>query len=476
VMQMIEQRASRTANASSSSAPAATDELQAQALWIEPLCRMLNSSLWESSHRAGQMLIESFGSSDASPAVRAAWRKGVPSLVRAITSADPTVRHGTLTILSLLGPEAGDALASVQSLMSSTQDGGLRSAAHGVLKSISCGSELTDNDPALRVAASKTVAGLGWRASSALPALFNNLSAPDPTVRIAAIDALGALGKVSETAVQPLASALRAETDAAIRAAIVRALEAIAPGTPSVLDAHLIALRDPDPAVRAAGAGFTKVPSDDAVVSALVTALGDPSEDVRQKVASSLTEILFESSAVAPAILNALRDSIQRKAVVEALGKQLTNARASADFRRVRTAALSGVIRALSEALSLDDEGIRLVVYRALGRIVAFSRLSDDENIRKAIEPAFPVYLGGLDEKDPAIRAELLSSLRWVTFHREDTTASLNKFLERPDLFDDERQKALVALKALTAAPGAADASQASDSPSPPSGRMRFRD
>ena len=68
------------------------------------------------------------------------------------------------------------------------------------------------------------------------------------------------MGKVSEAAVQPLATTLSAEAEAAVRAAIMRALEVIAPRTRPVLDAHSVALRDPDPAVRAAVRQFLEGP------------------------------------------------------------------------------------------------------------------------------------------------------------------------------------------------------------------------
>ncbi len=162
--------------------------------------------------------------------------------------------------------------------------------------------------------------------------------------------------------------------------------------------------------------------------------------------------MLFENSAVALAMLSALRDNTQREAVVEALGRYLKNTTVAANLRRVRTAALATVIQALSDARSVKDERARLLVYRVLGRIVAFARLSGDGNVRKAIEPALQVYLSGLDEQDPAIRAELLRSLGKITIRRADTIASLNKFLERPNLPDDERQQALGVLSALKAA------------------------
>ena len=199
-------------------------------------------------------------------------------------------------------------------------------------------------------------------------------------------------------------------------------------------------------------ANFSKVPSDDSLVSALLKALADPSHDVRATAANSLSEMLFENSAVALAMLSALRDNTQREAVVEALGRYLKNTTVAANLRRVRTAALATVIQALSDARSVKDERARLLVYRVLGRIVAFARLSGDGNVRKAIEPALQVYLSGLDEQDPAIRAELLRSLGKITIRRADTIASLNKFLERPNLPDDERQQALGVLSALKAA------------------------
>ena len=86
VIQPLNQRTSSTTAGSQSAAPTAPDELQARALWIEPLCRMLNGSVSELRYRAGGILIESLGSSDASPAFRAAWRNGVPSLAEAITA------------------------------------------------------------------------------------------------------------------------------------------------------------------------------------------------------------------------------------------------------------------------------------------------------------------------------------------------------------------------------------------------------
>jgi HEAT repeat protein len=290
-------------------------------------------------------------------------------------------------------------------------------------------------------------------------------------VRYAAVSALRSLGDVSETAVARLATALAREPDAVVRAAIVGAVEAIAPGTTPVLEAHVNALRDPDPAVRRAGATFKKVQGADSLVSALVKALGDPSDDVRGKVASSLTEILFETSAVAPALLNALRENTQRDAVVEALRQHLETTTASADLSRVRIATLGAVVHALKNALSLDDADIRSVIYALVGRIVSFASLTRDQNLHEAIETVIPMYLKGLDESDPMIREQVLDRLGATSIRQPAIVSALNRFIERSDLPEDERKQALVARTTQASPAGSAEAAGASG---PPAGsRMR---
>jgi HEAT repeat protein len=220
-----------------------------------------------------------------------------------------------------------------------------------------------------------------------------------------------------------------------------------------VLDAHLNALRDPDPAVRKAGASFQKVPADDSVVSALETALGDPSDEVRNKVAGSLTEILFSSSAAIPALFKALRDPTQRQAALEALANHLYYTADSADFSSARgnlsglRATVRAAIPTLVEALSLKNEEITYVVFGLLGRIISLAGLSRDEDLRKAIEPALQVYLRGLDESDPYIRQEVLGRLGAIPIRRADVLSALQKFLERSDLSAEDRGTALLALR-----------------------------
>jgi len=454
-----EHPSSRTAG-SDPAVPDRRDEFHARALWISALCRVLKSSIPEIRSRAVEIMMDNFKDPGTDPSFREAWRKAVSPLAEATKSEDNKVHNAALAILGMLGPEAGEALATLRSLVHDSPDAGVRQAARGATQSISSIDDLKAKDPAVRIAAAETLGRLGWRATLALPALIANLKDPEAKVRVAAAKALHALGPASRTAVAPLAAAFAGEADAPVRTAIVEAQEAIAPGTPLVLDVHLNALRDPDPTVRKAGGTFQQVPADDSVVSALETALGDANDDVRSTVAGSLTKVLFENPIVLPALLKAMRDNKQREAVVAALGNHLEKTSGSADFSRVRgdlsklTATLGTAVPALSEALSLKNEEISPSVFSLLGRIVSFSRMSRDENLRKAIEPALQIYLQGLDQKDPSIREDVLGRLDAIPIGRADIVAALRKFLERSDLTAQERQAAQHALDAQAASDG----------------------
>ena len=138
---------------------------------------------------------------------------------------------------------------------------------------------------------------------------------------------------------------------------------------------------------------------------------------MRLKVAGSLTELLFANQAVIPVLLKALGDDRQRPVVVEVLSHHLDQTSDQADFSRVRgnlpgfMATLNTATPAIVQTLSLKNEEISPLVYGLLGRIISFSSLSRDADLRKAIEPRLEVYLKGLDETAPAIREEVLDRL-----------------------------------------------------------------
>ena len=78
---------------------------------------------------------------------------------------------------------------------------------------------------------------------------------------------------------------------------------------------------------------------------------------------------------------------------------------------------------------------------------MAFSSLSADADLRKVIEPSLPVYLAGLNESSPAIRAEVLDRIEAIPIRREDVVSALQKFLEKRDVSASDREIAVVALK-----------------------------
>ena len=60
------------------------------------------------------------------------------------------------------------------------------------------------------------------------------------------------------TAAPQLASALTGESNVAVRVAMLATLDAVAPNSPAVRDAHLAALRDTEASVRKAGTRFRR--------------------------------------------------------------------------------------------------------------------------------------------------------------------------------------------------------------------------
>ena len=164
-----------------------------------------------------------------------------------------------------------------------------------------------------------------------------------------------------------------------------------------------------------------------------------------------MTEILFANPGVIPALLKALGQDEQRKAVLEALSEHLDKTSDQTEFRRVRgnlpglKATLNTAIPAIAQSLSLKNEEISPLVYALLGRIVAFLSLSFDADLRKAIEPSLPVYLAGLNESSRAIRAEVLDRIEAIPIRREDVVSALQKFLEKRDVSASDREIAILA-------------------------------
>jgi len=140
--------------------------------------------------------------------------------------------------------------------------------------------------------------------------------------------------------------------------------------------------------------------------------------------------------------------------VQAALDEHLEKTTDTADFGRVRgdlarlQVTLGAAIPALRDALTLKNEELVARVFSLLGRIVAFSRLSRNAELQKAIEPALETYLQGLNDSSPEIRQEVLARLDAIPIRRADIALALIKYLERSDQPDEDRQAAVTALAA----------------------------
>ena len=433
------------------------DQLNARAPWLIALASALKSPAEPIRHRAIEILVDSIKDPDAEDWHRDAWRKTVPILEESTASKDSRVRAGVVAILGMLGPEATRALDALKTLARDSKDSAERAGADGAIASISSVDRLKAVDPKARIAAAETLSRLGWRATSAVPALAAAVADPDAEVRLAATKALQVLGSASAAAVAALATAIPREPDAPIRVATLEALDAIAPGSPPVLGAHLSALRDSDPVVRKAAATFKTVPVDDSLIGALGTALADPSDEVRRSVAGTLTDLLFEKPAVVLVLVKALCDDKQRKAVIEALDKDYEGEPDSRGLSHFRAgipglqAAVNVAIPVLQDTLKVKNAEITSRVYYLLGRISSFSSLTRNEDLRKAVEPALLTYLQGLEDPDQAVRQEALNRLDSIPIRRVEIVSALLKFLERPDQPSDERKSAFAALAAQAA-------------------------
>jgi HEAT repeat protein len=449
-------------------AAAREDELHPVASWIVALGRMLKSQFVSIRARAAEILMESIQHAPTDPFYAEAWRKVVPILAETVRSPDPVTQNAAVTLLGMLGPEAISALDFLRSLVRESHDAAIRKSAESAIVSIDSLEALRSKDPAARVAAAIRLSHMDWRAKPGIPGLVDALKDPETKVKIAAAQALRELGAYSTAAVSPLLLALLPEPDATARAAFLEALEAIAPNEQAVLDAHRNAMPDQDSRVRAAAVSFRRVPADDFWVAALASALGDSGEEVRLEAGRSLTTILFEHPAVIPALVKALGDEVQSKAVRVALGEHLKKTTAAAEFGRISAdlpklqGTLGTVIPPLKDALAARNEGPVTEMFSLLGRIVAFARLSRVPELQKAIEPAVDTYLQGLNQSAPEACREVLARLDTIPIRRAEIISALFKHLERSDLTEDDRQTAFAAVSAQAAfvetTPGLLDA------------------
>ena len=156
-----------------------------------------------------------------------------------------------------------------------------------------------------------------------MPALTNALRDDEEEVRFWAAQALGSIGPAAKGAEAALRATLKAKTGK-VRIHAQFALARIDPDKASTPLASLTeALKDKDASLRRLAArSLCEIgPPAKAVTAALIVALQDPDEGVRETVSEALGQI-GEREAVGP-LIAALRDKqvLVRMSAAEALGK-----------------------------------------------------------------------------------------------------------------------------------------------------------
>jgi hypothetical protein len=225
-----------------------------------------------------------------------------------------------------------------------------------------------------------------------------------------------------------------------------------------VIDAQLKALHDSDAKVRKTAALLPNAAFGAPVVQALAAALADPSDEVAETAATSLTHGLFERPDVLTALFTALAGPRQRKYVLPAIDSHLKEISAGAEFRRFGSkpkdlqTTVASAIPLFRDALALEDDEVSTRVYRLLGRILESARPIRDPVYRESLAPAVDLYLKGLQWADADVRKELIGILDEVPVRRVEIVTALLAQLKRSELPADDRTAALRALAAQASA------------------------
>jgi HEAT repeat protein len=317
----------------------------------------------------------------------------VPALLEGLGSRDLSVRNGAIGALSALGPAAQPAVPALVPILADPDEGPIRATVAQVVGAAGEGapgvepalvSALGSDDRDVREAAAETCRELGPLARDLADPLAHLLEDRDPLVRTCAARALVCVDRGNGQAALPVllrslgsgdASAedgLRTQRSDAL-AGMLQAIEAEDPalrrgaalglgwvgaGTRAVVVPPLRrALKDTDPAVRAAAANslIMRGVGDSEVVPVLLDRLGSRDLDARNAALGSLYFLGPPAKPAVPVLLRILADP----------DEGAVSGHVAMTLARIGPG-VAGVEPALVAALASDDPSLRLFAARAL--------------------------------------------------------------------------------------------------------------
>jgi HEAT repeat protein len=249
--------------------------------------------------------------------------------------AEELVHSAAARALAIIGPEAKPAVPALGHVLCGKERAARWDAAMALGRigkdSVAVLTRvLPDKDPEIRCAALSGLSGVGAGAEPAIPAVMEMLKDEKDDVRAGAVYCLAAIGP---RAVPALVQAIERERGLVRRGAARVFLRLSVPRR--LTEPALLGMaQDEDPASRAqAIASLAAIHvTDEAGITAMKTALRDPSLEVRVAAAKGLGDNYWKAQPAVPALIEALKDESAevRQSAAMALGRMGPAAKAAA--------------------------------------------------------------------------------------------------------------------------------------------------
>jgi HEAT repeat protein len=217
--------------------------------------------------------------------------------MKSIKSSDPVDRAAGLSFMALLGQDAKSSTRDVVGLMfDGNKD--VRYWANKALPQVNPGladpimALVNGDDYDRRVEAMQKLASLGVNAAPAIPALLKFLQQAEGQDRAAVVNALATVGAKDPTISKTLAEIALKDADPAVRAAALKDLPKLS-NVQAALDIFGVLLKNTDPAQRTqAVTGLASLAATNAdAMRSLKAALTDPSPTVRAAAKQAVDKI-----------------------------------------------------------------------------------------------------------------------------------------------------------------------------------------